>query len=113
MNTNTINLSEEESKRRAWTLRQKDTGWGRVAAQSYVPFYAIYYGITRRTITPWLHCFAAVFATTLFVQAFYPEKSEKQSDDLVTLAALATAPIGFKIGTDRAREFAKQKLSEQ
>ena len=54
----TIKLSPEESKRHAWQLRQKDTGWGRAFAQAWIPFYGLYYAITRRTITPFLYALA-------------------------------------------------------
>ncbi|MEY4442816.1 MAG: hypothetical protein RL442_1816 [Pseudomonadota bacterium] len=114
----TISLPSQ-AKRTAWELRQKDTGWGHVLAQSWVPFYWIYYAFSRRTITPLLHGkgfgLAAAFIAGVIVGATQPntQQAEQSAGPLGTLACLLAAPIGFKIGTDSAREFAKQKLEEE
>jgi len=108
----------DQSKRTAWELRQKDTGWGRVLLQSWVPFYWIHYALSRRTITPWLHgqgfALAAAVITGAIVGATQPnpQQAEQTAEPLGTLAGLVAAPFGFKIGTDSARQFAKRKLEE-
>ena len=45
-----------EGKRRAFERRQQDTGWGRVFAH-IIPFYGIYYAVSRRIITPFVCSF--------------------------------------------------------
>ena len=108
----TISLPSQ-AKRTAWELRQKDTGWGRVLLQSWVPLYWIHYALSRRTITPWLHGKGFAVAASLLTGAIIgTSQPAYQANQLGTLAGLAVAPFGFKIGTDSARQFAKQKLEE-
>jgi hypothetical protein len=113
----TITLPNQ-AKRTAWELRQKDTGWGHVLAQSWVPFYWIYYAFSRRTITPWLQGqgfgLAAAFIAGVIVGATQPnpQQADQTAGSLGRVAFLLAAPLGFKIGTDSAREFAKRKLEE-
>jgi hypothetical protein len=114
----TITLPNQ-AKRTAWELRQKDTGWGHALLQSWVPLYWIYYAFSRRTITPLLHGqgfgLAAAFLAGVIVGATQPntQQAEKTAEPLGRVAFLLAAPLGFKIGTDSAREFAKQKLEEE
>ena len=44
-------MTLSKARRRAYELRQKDAGWGRAVAH-LIPFYGLYYAISRRTITP-------------------------------------------------------------
>jgi hypothetical protein len=112
------NSTQDHSKITAWQRRQEDTGWGRVLLQAWLPFYWIYYAVSRRTITPWLHGIGFSFAAALLVGALLdatkPDTREvdQNAEPLSSLAALVVAPFGFKIGTDSARQFAKQKLDE-
>jgi len=108
MNTRQIKLSPEEGKLKAWKLRQRDTAWGRAIAQGWIPFYALYYAITRRTITPWLYALGLGFAVGVLAGAF----KEKEGDYTSNLVAYALSPIAFKLGGDSARDFAKGKLKE-
>lgn len=101
-----------EGKRNAFELRQKDTGWGRSLAQSYVPFYVIYYAVSRRTITPWLWALVITFGAGMTIGLVLHEKSEKELEQLGQLAGIVVAPIGFKFGTNKAREYAKKRLEE-
>lgn len=107
-----LKLSPSEGKLRAYNLRQKDTGWGRVIAQSYVPFYALYYAITRRTITPWLFAFGLSLSAAFCVGLVSADRERDELDGLATLASLFVTPFAFKAGTDKAREFAAEKLKQ-
>ena len=108
----TNNNTPTQAQIDGWKARQQDTSWGRVFLQAYLPFYWIVYAINRRTITPWLHCVGFAFAAAVLVGAMNSGKPEDQIEGLGTVAGLAVAPIGYKIGTDSAREFAKKKLEE-
>ena len=112
MTTETTKIALSEGKRNSFELRQKDTGWGRSLAQSYVPFYVIYYAVTRRTITPWLWAMAFAFGAAFTVGAVFNDKSEKELEQLGQLAGIVAGPIGFKFGTNNAREYAKKRLEE-
>lgn len=101
-----------EGKRNAFELRQKDTGWGRSFAQSYVPFYVIYYAASRRTITPWLWALVFTFGAGITIGLVLHEKNEKELEQLGQLAGIVVAPFGFKFGTNKAREHARKRLEE-
>ncbi len=101
-----------EGKRNAFELRQKDTGWGRSLAQSYVPFYVIYYAVSRRTITPWLWALLFSIGAGITIGLVLHEKSEKELEQLGQLTGLVVAPFGFKFGTNKAREYARKRLEE-
>ena len=45
------------TKTEGFNNRQKDTGWGKAFCH-IIPFYFIYYGFTRRTLTPMFYAFA-------------------------------------------------------
>ena len=45
------------TKTEGFNNRQEDTGWGKAFCH-IIPFYFIYYGITRRTLTPMFYAFA-------------------------------------------------------
>lgn len=108
----TNNTAPTQAQIDAWKARQQDTSWGRVLLQAYCPFYWIVYAVNRRTITPWLHGFGFAFAAAMLVSIINTGKTEQQLEGLGTVAGLIVSPIGYKIGTDSAREFAKKKLEE-
>ena len=108
----TNNNTPTQAQIQAWKARQQDTSWGRVFLQAYCPFYWIYYAINRRTITPWLHGFGFAVAAVMLAGVINAGKAEDQVEGLNTVTALIVAPIGYKIGTDSARNFAKKKLEE-
>ena len=113
MITNTVKPPAAEGKQAAWLLRQNDTGWGRVLCQSWIPFYAIYYAFTPRTITPWLWAALITFPVAAVVGAANYDKSKDDLEAMGNLVGVLVSPFGFKLGTDRAREFAKRKLEEE
>ena len=66
-------MTLSKAKRRAYELRQKDTGWGRVIAH-LIPYYGLYYAISRRTITPLFYAFGIsliAFGIILIVESFH------------------------------------------
>ena len=101
------------SKIDGWSNRQKDTSWGYAFAH-LLPFVLIYYAITRRTITPFLHQICGTFAIGLsigFVSVIVnPNVDEESIENLVTIGALIGSPLFVKKGIDQSRLFAKNKL---
>ena len=108
----TIKHSPEESKRHAWQLRQKDTGWGRAFAQAWIPFYGLYYAITRRTITPFLYALAFSLMASIVVGVAKNGESEENLEAMGQLVAVAISPIVYKCGDNQARDYAKKRLEE-
>lgn len=98
----------------AFEKRQKDTGWGRAWAH-LLPFYAIYYAITRRTITPAAWSFggqlATSFALGFCVALANPDVTDKQLDNLGSLSVLSL-PVWVKKGIDSSRKQGARKLQE-
>jgi hypothetical protein len=103
----------QEAKINAWELRQKDTGWGRAIAQGLVPGYWIYYACSRRTVTPVLYGAGLTFLASFVIGIINSEKSEQKIEALGQMSVLVAAPIGFKFGTNQAREFAKKQLENK
>ena len=68
--------------------RQKDTGWCKAFCH-IIPFYFIYYGITRRTITPMLYSFLG---------------------NLVLGFSFISTPLLAKRGIDQVRKNGKSQL---
>ena len=102
------------SKIEGWSNRQKDTGWGYAFAH-WIPFFWIYYAITRRTITPFLYqtCGAFVIGFSIgFVSGLVnPNVEDETVESLGTLGALIGSPLLVKKGIDQSRLFAKNKLT--
>ena len=102
------------SKIEGWSNRQKDTGWGYALAH-LLPFVWIYYAITRRTVTPFLHQILGAFAIGFsigFVSVLVnPNVEDETVENLVTLGVLIGSPLLVKKGIDQSRIFAKNKLS--
>ena len=97
----------------AYKRRQEDTGWGWALAHA-IPiantFVAIFYAISRRTITPLLIYFVSCFVAGGIVAIFSYELS--QDNGFATLIAILLAPFTIKIGISKARRFAKKRLSQ-
>ena len=102
------------SKIEGWSNRQKDTGWG-CAFAHWIPFFWIYYSITRRTITPLLYqtCGAFVIGFSIgFISAIVnPNVEEETLESLGTIGSLIGSPFLVKKGIDQSRLFAKNKLN--
>jgi hypothetical protein len=112
MATTSVKSTISEGMRQAFELRQADTGWGRVLAQSWVPFYGFYYAISRRSITPWLWACAVSFPAMFCVGMYFTNNNKTDLEALQSMAGLAVTPFGFKVGTDMARAYAKKRLEE-
>ncbi|KGG14977.1 MULTISPECIES: hypothetical protein [unclassified Prochlorococcus] len=112
--------------KKAWLLRQKDTGWGYACGHALPPiisiFIAIFYAVTRKTITPLLLTFSLNLLLTppriiLFLAASGSDDPQVQQGLsgiavlLFLIKFIATANIA-KFGIRKARLFAKQKLGE-
>ena len=97
------------SREQAFQARQLDTGWGYAFAH-YLPFVAIYYGLTRRTLTP-MAVYIAGCALAGFVYGIAnPNTSEKQMDTASSWIALGSMPVLIKLGQEKARKHAAKKL---
>ena len=98
----------------SFELRQKDTGWG-YAFASLLPFVHLYYGWTRRTITPLVADFAGSFVTAVFISiavtSANPDLSDKQVKNLSQLA-IFSSPVWVKLGINSARKQGAKKLQE-
>ncbi|MYF35324.1 MAG: hypothetical protein F4226_00565 [Synechococcus sp. SB0678_bin_12] len=113
-----------EGKRLAYQRRQKDTGWGRAIAHPIIgSFYAPYYAISRRTITPLLYGLAANIAAIIIpmplIIIFLTEQEiasltqEPLVYILVYVYFFAVELIVTKLGIDRARESARVALKNE
>jgi len=103
----------DEFKIQALKKRLKDTGWGRAFAH-LIPFYGIYYAVTRRTITPLVWDLTGSF-TAGFIIGFAmisADATESSIDATVPLVSFAITPLLAKQGIDRARIFARVKLRD-
>ena len=97
------------SREQAFQTRQLDTGWGYAFAH-YLPFVAIYYGLTRRTFTP-VAVYVGGCALAGFVYGMAnPNASVKQMDTASTWIALGSMPVLIKLGQEKARKHAAKKL---
>lgn len=112
------------SKAHAFNSRQEDTGWGRAIASSTIPFYALGYAISRKTITPLLYATGITWAGLAIVVLFAivvnpnsskPECQTAMQQDHGFIGYLATwgfGTFGFKAGIDQARRYARKRLNE-
>ena len=97
------------SREQAFQTRQLDTGWGYAFAH-YLPFVAIYYGLTRRTFTP-MAVYVGGCALAAFVYGMAnPNASEKQIDTATNWIVLGSMPVLIKLGQEKARKHAAKKL---
>lgn len=97
-------------KETALRRRLEDTGWGRAIAHD-VPFYALYYAITRRTITPLIYCLAGnLFVYFMFLVAYVGAPPGSGGYVFLTIAPWIFWPFLAKIGIDQSRTYAKAVL---
>ena len=101
----------EAIKDRALRMRLSDNGWGHAFAH-LIPFYGIYYGLSRRTITPlaWqlLGSFVIGFTIGIFMGAAGASDSSIEATGL--LLGFVITPVLAKQGIDSARLYAKTQL---
>ena len=101
------------TKTEGFNKRQEDTGWGKAFCH-IIPFYFIYYGITRRTITPMIYafagnivvgfCFGFIYA---LINPYYVEEDLKNS---ARGLGLISTPLLAKKGIDQARKDGRSRL---
>ena len=112
-NQNSTRNSNDSNLIKAFKRRQEDTGWGWSMAHA-IPFantfVAIFYAISRRTITPLLIYFPSCFVLGFITAIFSYELS--QDNGYATVMALLLAPPTTKIGISKARRYAKRRLDE-
>lgn len=100
-------MTLSKAKRRAYELRQKDTGWGRVIAH-LIPYYGLYYAISRRTITPLFYAFGI---SLIILSLLSLETTTEWAEGVVgvswVLAVNIPQTIGVKLGINKARKYAR------
>ncbi len=112
-------MTLSKAKRRAYELRQKDTGWGRVIAH-FIPYYGLYYAISRRTITPLFYAFGIsliafgiILIILIILESLNLLSLEPTTEwaegvaGLMVLAANTAQTIGVKLGINKARKYAR------
>ena len=93
-------VGKENSKKKGWELRQKDSSWGYAIAH-IIPLVWIYYAVTRRTITPFLYTSIG----SLIIGFIVPE-------ELSTALPILATPFLAKAGIVQAKEHGLLKLKE-
>ena len=137
--TNTV-MTLRKAKRRAYKLRQEDTGWGRAAAH-LIPLYQVHYVRTRATLTPLLYAVVLQVMTAFVLGLLSPEKTafftnllapERTDEWYVTkalqlaispflfigygstsVACVLAALVGVKLGINQARQHAHRALETE
>ena len=110
------------SRIQGWSNRQKDTGWGYAFAH-LVPGVWIYYSITRRTITNFIHVFfglkgigiivVALLESKYYVPSFFNKGNLNESTEIVLfLLSLILTPLVAKYAISEAREDGKKRLKK-
>ncbi len=108
-------MTLSKAKRRAYELRQKDTGWGRVIAH-FIPYYGLYYAISRRTITPLFYAliaFGIIILILIIIESLNLLSLEPTTEwaegvaGFMVLAANTAQTIGVKLGINKARKYAR------
>ena len=97
------------SREQAFQARQLDTGWGYAFAH-YLPFVAIYYGLTRRTLTPLAVYIAGCLLAGFVYGIANPNASKEQIDTASNWIGLGSLPVLIKLGQEKARKHAAKKL---
>ena len=104
------------TKAEGFNKRQEDTGWGKAICH-IIPFYFIYYGITRRTLTPMLYAFAGNIVLGFcfgFIYALInPYYVEKNLENNARVLGLISTPFLAKKGIDQARKDARLRLESK
>ena len=107
------------TKQEAYEKRVDDDGWFYSIGAGLYPvcFVAwLYYGVSRRTITPFLWSYLACLVGSGFVlgaiiSSVLPDITEKNKKRLVDLGCIPTTMLFHQYGVTRARKFAKQRLT--
>lgn len=105
-----ITITLPDAKRRAYRARLKDTGWGRAAAH-FIPWYWLYYAISRRTITPLLYGDGCLLLASFLAFSLYYE--QELVGGIVALLSLPAKLFGCKFGIHQAREHARMLLKTE
>ena len=106
---NNIDSIKNKNKFNALALRQKDKGWGYAFAH-YIPFVAIYYAISRRTITPILYIISLHFIVSFLVGFFAAiiNLDPRLVAPIYILIELILLPITTKYAINKARRYGFQ-----
>ena len=107
------------TKQEAYQKRLEDNGWFYSIGAGLNPicFVAwLYYGISRRTITPFLWSYLAGllgsgFVLGAIISLISPDITEKNKQSIVYLCCMPTAMLFHQYGITRAKKFAKTKLT--
>ena len=110
------------SRIQGWSNRQKDTGWGYAFAH-YIPGVAIYYSITRRTISNFLivigsRVFIEFFVVLIAINEFHIpslfEEAPVDENTSLSILILTTLvqPFAVKLAISEARKDGKEKLKK-
>lgn len=107
------------TKQEAYKKRVEDDGWFYSIGAGLYPvcFVAwLYYGVSRRTITPFLWSYLAGLVGSGFVlgaiiSSVSPDITEKNKQRLVDLGCIPTAMLFHQYGVIRAKKFAQTKLT--
>ena len=110
------------SRIKGWSNRQKDTGWGYAFAH-YIPGVAIYYSITRRTISNFLvvicsRVFIEFFVVLIAINEFHIpslfEEAPVDENTSLSILILTTLvqPFALKLAISEARKEGKEKLKK-
>jgi len=101
------------TKAEGFAKRQEDTGWGKAFCH-LIPFYFIYYGITRRSLTPMLYVFTGNIVLGFCFGVIYtlinPNLIEKNLENNARVIGLISTPLLAKKGIDQARKDARSRL---
>ena len=101
---------------RAFKIRQRDTSWGYAFACTLLPFVGIYYGISRRTITPFLNVLLGSwilgFSVGIVAAVANPDIDEDAIGGLMGFTGFISCPFLCKKGIDDARKYAKNRLEK-
>ena len=106
------------TKQEAYEKRGDDDGWFYSIGAGLYPvcFVAwLYYGVSRRTITPFLWSYLAGLVGSGFVlgaiiSSVSPDITEKNKRRLVGLGCIPTAILFHHYGVTRAKKFAKERI---
>lgn len=98
-------------KDRAFRMRLRDNGWGHAFAH-LIPFYFIYYGVSRRTITPlaWQIIGSSVIGFIMGIFMGLAGASDSSIEAAGLLLGFVITPVLAKQGIDSARIYAKTRL---
>ena len=91
------------TKAEARVNRDKDTGWGYAFAH-LIPFVAIYYACSRRTITPWAYSLIGNLMLGIVIGLSFGDAIETKKGEMnLKLLGYLTTPFLVKAGISSAR----------